>query len=106
MTKKWIAGGLGLGTALMYLLDPAFGRRRRAILRDKLLLAPPTGRATRSGRRVVISPTAHAALWRKRGLSSPRARSRIGCWRRGFARGSAGSFPIRVRSRWKPDRVS
>lgn len=39
MTKRWIAGGLGLGTALMYLLDPAFGRRRRAILRDKFARA-------------------------------------------------------------------
>src|SRR5829696_4131126 len=27
--------GLGLGTGLMYLLDPDRGRRRRALLRDK-----------------------------------------------------------------------
>src|SRR2546423_333912 len=31
--------GLGLGTGLMYLLDPDRGRRRRALLRDKGLWA-------------------------------------------------------------------
>lgn len=31
--------GLGLGTGIMYLLDPDRGRRRRALLRDKCALA-------------------------------------------------------------------
>jgi len=29
--------GIGLGAALMYILDPDQGRRRRALLRDKLV---------------------------------------------------------------------
>jgi osmotically-inducible protein OsmY len=33
------AAGLGIGTGLMYLLDPDRGRRRRALLRDKCALA-------------------------------------------------------------------
>jgi hypothetical protein len=34
-----LAGGIGLGAALMYILDPDRGRRRRALLRDQLLSA-------------------------------------------------------------------
>src|SRR5438270_13698394 len=34
-----LLGGLGLGAGLMYLLDPDLGRRRRALLRDKLVSA-------------------------------------------------------------------
>jgi hypothetical protein len=33
------AAGLGVGTGVMYLLDPDRGRRRRALLRDKCMLA-------------------------------------------------------------------
>jgi hypothetical protein len=33
--KAAMVGGIGLGIGLMYLLDPAMGRRRRALLRDK-----------------------------------------------------------------------
>jgi hypothetical protein len=32
-----LAGGLGLGAALMYVLDPERGKRRRAVVRDKTL---------------------------------------------------------------------
>ncbi len=36
MDRKWtLASGVGLGAALMYLLDPDKGRRRRALLRDR-----------------------------------------------------------------------
>lgn len=35
----WLLGGLGLGWALSRLLDPARGRRRRALLRDKVISA-------------------------------------------------------------------
>jgi osmotically-inducible protein OsmY len=36
MDRKWtLASGIGLGAALMYLLDPDRGRRRRALLRDR-----------------------------------------------------------------------
>lgn len=34
-----LLSGLGLGAGLMYLLDPERGRRRRAVLRDRLTLA-------------------------------------------------------------------
>jgi hypothetical protein len=32
-------GGLAIGTGLMFLLDPALGRRRRALIRDRLVRA-------------------------------------------------------------------
>jgi osmotically-inducible protein OsmY len=34
-----LAGGIGLGAALMYMLDPDRGARRRALVRDKLVSA-------------------------------------------------------------------
>lgn len=34
-----LAGGIGLGAALMYILDPDRGRRRRALVRDQLVSA-------------------------------------------------------------------
>jgi uncharacterized membrane protein len=35
----WLLGGIGLGTGLMYLLDPNQGRRRRSYLRDQTVRA-------------------------------------------------------------------
>lgn len=41
-----LLGGVGLGAALMYILDPDQGRRRRALARDKIVSASnKTGRA-------------------------------------------------------------
>ena len=34
-----LVGGIGIGAALMYILDPERGTRRRALMRDKLLSA-------------------------------------------------------------------
>src|SRR5215204_3663603 len=34
-----LAGGIGLGAALMYILDPDRGRRRRALMRDQFVSA-------------------------------------------------------------------
>src|SRR5262245_34995338 len=47
-----VAGGLGLGAGLMYLLDPDGGRRRRTVLRDRYVrgrnvLADTGGRTLR-----------------------------------------------------------
>jgi osmotically-inducible protein OsmY len=42
-----LVGGLGLGAALMYVLDPERGKRRRAVVRDKALSG-----ARRAGNRV------------------------------------------------------
>ena len=41
-----LLGGVGLGAALMYMLDPDQGRRRRALARDKIVSASnKTGKA-------------------------------------------------------------
>lgn len=64
-----LASGLAVGAGLMYLLDPDQGRRRRALLSDKLSRAGNlTGEA--------IGTTSRDALNRSRGLAAT-ARSRI-----------------------------
>lgn len=52
MKKAWITApvGVGVGAALMYLFDPERGKRRRALLRDKMVHA---GHAT--GQKVGIA---------------------------------------------------
>ena len=50
-------GGLGLGAALMYVLDPERGRRRRALARDK---------AVRATRKAGDSIGAHSRDWKNR----------------------------------------
>ena len=37
-----MVGGIGVGAALMYLLDPDRGKRRRGLVRDKLVSAAKT----------------------------------------------------------------
>lgn len=32
----WLMVGLALGAAAMYVLDPVYGKRRRALMKDKL----------------------------------------------------------------------
>jgi osmotically-inducible protein OsmY len=40
MDRRWgLVSGIGLGAALMYLLDPERGKRRRALVRDKTVHA-------------------------------------------------------------------
>ena len=50
-------GGLGLGAALMYVLDPERGRRRRALVRDK---------AVKATRKAGDSLGAHSRDWKNR----------------------------------------
>ena len=53
--KVALLAGIGLGTGLMFLLDPDRGKRRRAVLRDR------TKRITRTTQRVAksVDKTAH-----------------------------------------------
>jgi osmotically-inducible protein OsmY len=62
-TGLLILGGIGLGLGLMYLLDPAIGRRQRALVRDRARgywhrtedLLGKTARQTQSRARGVVS---------------------------------------------------
>jgi len=58
-----LGAGLGIGTGVMYLLDPDRGKRRRALLRDKCASAT---RKTGQG----IETTAHDLSNRARGIAS------------------------------------
>ncbi|HUO87154.1 MAG TPA: BON domain-containing protein [Thermoanaerobaculia bacterium] len=64
-TAMMLGAGAALGAGLMYLLDPAEGRRRRALAKDKATrYGRETGRAaTRTGRDVLnrARGTAHEA---------------------------------------------
>ena len=50
MPGIYLLGGFGAGLALMYFLDPSRGRRRRALLRDRLTKWTRVGRETATGR--------------------------------------------------------
>jgi hypothetical protein len=58
-----LVGGLGLGAALMYVLDPERGKRRRAIVRDKAVSG-----AHRAGER--LSARSRDVANRARGVAS------------------------------------
>jgi len=58
-----LVGGLGLGAALMYVLDPERGKRRRAIVRDKAVAG-----AHRAGER--LSSRSRDVANRARGVAS------------------------------------
>jgi osmotically-inducible protein OsmY len=58
-----MTGGIGLGAALMYMFDPDRGKRRRALVRDKLASA-----ASKTPR--AIGATARDLSNRARGLAS------------------------------------
>ncbi|HEU5249445.1 MAG TPA: BON domain-containing protein [Thermoanaerobaculia bacterium] len=77
-TGAMVLGGLGLGAALMYVLDPERGKRRRALVRDK------TARAAHKARERLDA--------RSRDL-------------RNRARGAAAEVKSRVRREDVPDSV-
>jgi hypothetical protein len=56
-TAGMLIGGLGLGAALMYVLDPERGKRRRALVRDK---------AVRAANRASDTLGARSRDWRNR----------------------------------------
>jgi hypothetical protein len=63
MHTRSVLIGAAAGTALMYLLDPTGGRRRRALVRDKVARAT---RRTRHG----VNVTAHDMFNRARGVAA------------------------------------
>jgi uncharacterized membrane protein len=72
-TRIGFLGGMGLGAALMYTLDPAHGRRRRAVILDKLgrfTPEPERGRGSAVSDKV-LEDRVRAALGRA--VSHPRA---------------------------------
>ena len=57
-----LLGGIGAGAALMYLLDPDRGNRRRALIRDKMVKLNRQTQETVSGRVQDISNRAKGVL--------------------------------------------
>lgn len=86
--RSLLLGGIALGAGLMYLLDPAHGRRRRALLHDKLVHAKRVGgeRADAGARDLANRARGLAARVRSRLRRAPiddrrleeRVRARIG----------------------------
>ncbi len=59
--------GIGLGAGLMYLLDPQQGRRRRALLRDKMVKMRNDLEDTVQGKSKYASDKAHGMVAETRG---------------------------------------
>jgi hypothetical protein len=71
MDKRALLMGVGLGAALAYILDPARGARRRALVRDKAIRG---ARLTREGLDATmrdVSNRAHGLVAATRGRFSP-----------------------------------
>ena len=66
-----ILGGVGLGAALMYLLDPDRGNRRRALIRDKMVKLNRQTQEAVSGRVTDMSNRAKGMLHEAKSVFEP-----------------------------------
>ena len=66
-----ILGGLGAGAALMYLLDPDGGNRRRALIRDKMVKLNRQTQDAVSGRVKDMSNRAKGMLHEAKSMVEP-----------------------------------
>ena len=67
-----LLGGIGLGAAVMYVLDPQGGRRRRALARDKAVsLANKTGRVVEATSRDLANRAKGVAADARAKISKP-----------------------------------
>jgi hypothetical protein len=69
-------GVLGIGAAVMYFLDPESGRRRRALLRDKLAHYRKEGRGYAKGTAKDLRNRAHGLVAEARGMVERRVEQR------------------------------
>jgi hypothetical protein len=67
---------LGIGAAAMYFLDPESGRRRRALLRDKVAHYRKEGRAYARGTSKDLRNRAHGLVAEARGMVERRVEQR------------------------------
>lgn len=94
-------GGLTVGAALMYLLDPDRGKRRRAVLRDKVVhLVSSTGekldvKSRDAGNRVRGLVSRSKSLWRRQRVADSVVAERVKA-RLGHAVSHPGSIEVSV----------